>query len=198
MMNEKVLTVQLSRGLALAVSIAQVFRLGVVYGFSYELVAGLNLVEAQNRAVESALDRSCNLLLCEDDILPTPIHFDEIKKYPQSVQYAPARMRNGEMNVFRHDGKLLYTGACFLYVPLKVLQKLSRPVFQAKDVVWENGIGRVLGDDKVGYGSDAYFWWNVQQNAGFEPIRELPPVVHLRHELNEIQNQMKPNIIREW
>lgn len=191
-----VLVAQITRGLAPAISIFRVSDLCRDYGFYHILFYSLPLVESQNKAIDAAIQRKSDLLICEDDVLPQNDHFDEIEKNRDSIQYAPARMRNGEMNVFKHNGKLLYTGACFLYVPLKVLKKLSHPVFQAKDVVWKNGIGRVLGDNQAGYGSDAYFWWNVQQNT--DPIRELPPMVHLRHELNETQNQMKPNLIREW
>ena len=191
---------QITRGVCPARSIAEAKDRAYDLAQLYRCFAG-SLPDVKNEAAEWAFGHEHNLLLIEDDIIaPHGMWYEAVMDATGDILFASARTRDGVLNTVRtEDGRLLYTGNCFMRIPYDVLRRLERPCFRAMNF-------RILDDRLIpttpnehGAHSDLFFWWNVSRLDPRPGIREIGTVTHLRHTLNEVrENYGKPCEITEW
>lgn len=190
--------VQYSRGVAPVQPIVEAMCAAQRYGWAYEIVCGLPLVEAKNHAALMALQTQRHLVLIEDDILADETLWDACALLGENeVGYARARMRDGQDNVYEDEhGRFQYTGNCLCVIPFPVLARIDRPIFEARK--WLSKEDRLAGPQLNGIGSDTTFWYKIRHLDPVPAIVDLGRVTHLRHPLNERRDNLTPTEIKEW
>jgi len=158
-------------------------------------ICGKKLIDAKNEAVNKALEENQALLLIEDDIrvpidLWHKIQWDGINgDGTATIQFAEAVERYGTINVRynKHTGDLLWTGNVFTKIPLTILQRLPKPVFQSWNFVLSADGSEVIdrGRSASGHHSDAFFWQTVQK---LDPKAEIVNIGRVEHIITPFNN----------
>jgi len=159
---------QISRGLSPAVSIAATVAAATNRGFKYRLITGKPAAEAKNSAAREAFEAQRDLLLVEDDVLVPTELWDKAARNCTDVMVGSAIMRNGELNCWYLDDRLVYSGTVWLRVPWLALFKIGDPWFAPRDLEFngENG-GEWIdkGENADGQNSDCWFYYRCWQEG---------------------------------
>jgi hypothetical protein len=168
----KPLVVQITRGLAPAASIAHVVAACAQRGLAYELLSGRPAAVAKQEAAQMAVDRECDLLLAEDDILADGVLWERMLAADGAdVRVASAVMGNGEINCWYVGQRLAYSGTVFLRASLSALRAIGSPWFQPRELAFtgaDGGRWQDLGPNAEGKHSDIWFFFRCWE-CGLRP-----------------------------
>ena len=166
-------------------------------GWRWELISGLPLVDAKNRAANIAIEADDSLLMVEDDMSACEVHWRAIDQERNkggnynTLVYAWTTCSNGESNVYSDpDGNFIYTGTCFLWIPRYILIKYRHqtyPIFQAASFGYTSD-GRELfykGPNENHTGSDVFFWHNAMKLDPQPTVKSIGHVGHIKHPFNQ-------------
>lgn len=184
------LIVQISRGMAPAISIAESQRAAREYSANYQLVWGKPAAEAKTDAIEMAITNAEDLVLVEDDVLATPAIWQAAICGPESVAYCDAICRDGRTNTGRRaDGQFIATGTVLVRLALPVLIRLRKETGALPLEAWEFHKDPATGGlvptarDPLGRGSDIWLWYHITK-LGYEP-QCLGKVTTILHPFND-------------
>jgi len=186
-----VVVCQLSRGIGPGIPIVEMQRQAHRYGWAYEYLTGLPLVEGKNRAVELAITMDHDLLLVEDDIRVPPefwhVFIEMLFVKPDAIIAAETNTRQGRKNTKRtRAGVFLATGNVFTRIPLAIMHRMARPLFRSWNFAMTTD-GDELSDrgpSNSGDHSDFYFWYHARHLAPPPEIIMAGEVKHMKHPLN--------------
>lgn len=186
-----ILVVQISRGLSPALSIAATLTACTDRKLAYKLIVGKTAPEAKNEAAQTAWDSGRDLILCEDDFLAESKVWDAATGDSRDVLVGSALMRNGEINVWFLEDRLVYSGTVFVKIPWEALDKIGAPWFAPRDLMFNGQNGGEWSDEGPnadGFHSDTWFYYR----CWMEDIRPKVCgfVTHLIHPLNNALRQL--------
>ena len=173
--------VQITRGMAPAVSVASTVGACARHKIEYKLIAGKPAHEAKNDAARLAYDKGADLLLVEDDILVGDAIWRKVVENDSDVMLATALMKNGELNTWFQGERVVYSGTVFLKVPHAVLARMGDPWFAPRDLYFNGSTGEWCdkGENEHGLHSDTWFYYRCWA-LGVLPI-VAGFAVHLLH-----------------
>jgi len=193
---------QITRGVAPVRSIVQAMKWAQAFYVEYDFTEGLPLAEAKNKAASDALERGADLFLVEDDVTASPELWQQFltPDVEPRILFASANTRWDKSNtVYAPDGTLIYSGNIFVRIPLWVLQAMKRPIFKPWCFTIRDGKHVMLGESSNGSHSDESCWYHARLLHPVPEMVELGRVTHLKHPLNDDQQQhKKPCKISEW
>lgn len=193
----KILCVQISRGLAPAVTVANTVAAAMMNEMPYKLIAGRTAVDAKQEAALAAIEQGADLLLVEDDVMPDRGAWDAVIENKTDVMVATAIMRNGMLNTWFHGDRVLYSGTVFLKIPLPVLERIGDPWFACHDLEFNANRGewRDKGPNADGQSSDVWFFRRCWE-LGI-PVLVAGFAVHYLHQGNALGSDLKtPSDVR--
>ena len=158
--------VQITRGLAPALSIASTVSACARRKIDYKLIVGVPAAEAKQQAAQTAFEAGQDLLLVEDDILANDEIWNKVTQNDSDVMLGSCLMKNGELNVWFHGPRVVYSGTVFLKVPWAVLGKIGDPWFLPRDLGFTSDDGGVWwdkGPNDEGKHSDTWFYYRCWQ-----------------------------------
>ena len=178
-----ILCVQICRGMAPAVAIAATVAACASRKIGYKLITGRPAPEAKQEAAQMAYDAGKDLILCEDDFLAESEIWEQAIAGGEEVLVASAIMRNGELNVWYHGPRLVYSGTVFVVIPWTALDRIGSPWFQGRNLSFEHGAWMDMGPNDKGHHSDTWFYHRCWVED--VPTRVMGFVTHLMTPANK-------------
>lgn len=193
-----VLCCQITRGMAPAISVASVVTQCMKRGLCYELISGKPAAVAKNTAAQMAVERDMDLLLVEDDIIAKDSIWDAACDQSEArppIVIGTCLMKNGMLNTWFAEDRVLYSGTVFLRVRLSALHAIGAPWFECHDLTFVDNKWTDLGKRDHGMHSDAWFYYRAWM-ANL-PVTVAGFVLHILHEYNTNRCELvTPNQLR--
>lgn len=174
------------------------------HGWHFELIDGLPLVEAKNRAVWICRQREDSMLMVEDDMDALQVHWRSMDKAAASsdhwnvLSYAATRNWDGTINVHKtRKNELIYTGTCFLRIPYYIMEKMPGLIFQAYDFGYTSDGQEIYlkQPNKKHTGSDCFFWHHALRLDPRPSTKCIGVVQHIEHPGNTDHDHDDPYVI---